>query len=208
MLKLHQSVNFSLTKAHITESIKPHARVFAVLSIIISIASIVALNKANHLRFNISSSQTQPLNTHLVATHAPVKLSSTTDIQTAWKFIGTAIMKDDKTTFRAYSTDEIYKKIVLPRDINGTQAVVIDSHWDIIAGRRSIRPDEPMGLPEARGPGECTSDNTFFSRDDKHRDGYTCAFTGTVDETYPIAYFYLKKTKTTWIVVDFNPLYG
>lgn len=208
MLKLHQSINFSRAKGYITESIKPHARAFAVLSIIISIASIVALYQTNHLHFSISSSQTQPTNTHLDATHAPVTLSSTTDIQTAWKFIGTAITKDDKTTFRAHSTDEIYKKIVLPRDINGTQAVVIDSHWDIIAGRRSIRPDEPMGLPEMRGPGECTNDNTFFTRDDNHRDGYTCAFTGTVDETYPIAYFYLKKTKTTWIVIDFSPLYG
>lgn len=208
MLKLRQFINFSRTKAFITKSIKPHARVFMALSVIVSIAVIVTLNKANHLRLNVFSSQTQTINTHLVATHAPARLSSATDIQTAWKFIGTAIMKDDKATFRTHSTDEVYKKVVLPRDINGTQAVVIDSHWDIIAGRRSIRPDEPVGLPEVRGPGECTNDDTIFAHDDKHRDGYTCAFTATADETYPIAHFYLKKMKTTWIVIDFIPFYG
>lgn len=208
MLKLHQSINFSHTKAFIAKSIKPHTRFFVALSVIVSIAVAVALNQANHLRLNAFSSQTQITNTHLIATHAPVTLSSATDIQTAWKFIGTAIMKDDKTTFRAHSTDEVYKKVVLPRDINGTQAVVIDSHWDIISGRRSIRPDEPVGLPEVRGPGECTNDDTIFARDDKHRDGYTCAFTVTADETYPIAHFYLKKMKTTWIVIDFTPYYG
>ena len=183
-------------------------RIILILLLLISISAATVLTFINNPGSSAPARRTQTTPTRLVATHAPVEITASMDAQDAWKIIGTAITKDDKATFRAHSTDEVYKLGVLPRDINGSQDVVIDSHWDILGGRRKVRPNEPESLPETRGPGGCTNDDTFFSQNNQHHDGYTCSFMINTENASPIAYFYLQRTETSWVVVAFGPQYG
>ena len=183
-------------------------RITLILLLLISITAATVLTFSNNPDSSAPARRTRTTPTTLVATHDPVEITASMDAQDAWKIIGTAIIKDDKAMFRTHSTDEVYKLVVLPHDVNGSQDVVIDSHWDILGGRRKVRPDEPESLPETRGPGGCTNDDTFFSQNNQHRDGYTCSFMLDTENATPIAYFYLKRTETSWVVVAFGPQYG
>lgn len=183
-------------------------RVTLIVLLLVSITGTTVLTFSNNLNSNAPARQTKTTPTKLVATHAPVEITASMDVQDAWKIIGTAITKDDKATFRAHSTDEVYKQVVLPHDVNGSQDVVIDSHWDILGGRRKVRPEEPESLPETRGPGGCTNGDTVFSQNNQLHDGYTCSFIINTENATPIAYFYINRTETSWVVVAFGPQYG
>lgn len=69
----------------------------------------------------------------------PVAIPPTADVNEAWSIIGNAIVEDDTATFREYSTPETYNLVVRPRDINGSQDVLLVSHWNTIGDHgRSI----------------------------------------------------------------------
>lgn len=89
----------------------------------------------------------------------PIVIPPRATIDEAWSIIGTAIVDNDTLTFRAYSTPEVYGLVVRPRDINGTQAVVIASHWDIIAGRRTGFYEDSHDLPKTPAPGSAFAAN-------------------------------------------------
>jgi len=105
----------------------------------------------------------------------PTAIPSTADVDEAWSTIGNAIVDDDTATFREYATPETYNLVVRPRDINGSQDVLIVSHWDHIGGRKDFSegPDTvPVGSPS---PGKCVSGSPAYSKPDVKVD-YTCSF--------------------------------
>lgn len=136
----------------------------------------------------------------------PVAIPSEASVDNAWLIIGTAIVNDDKLTFRAHSTPEVYDLVVRPRDINGSQSVVITSHWDIIAGRRSGFYEDPHDFPPAPAPGECMSGKPSYELVNAPQVDYTCNFTS--DGKYPIARFFISKVDGSWTVVGFSGLYN
>lgn len=136
----------------------------------------------------------------------PIAIPPRATIDEAWSIIGTAIVDNDTLTFRAYSTPEVYSLVVRPRDINGTQAVVITSHWDIIAGRRTGFYEDSHDLPKTPAPGECIRGKPPYELEDIPQVDYTCIFTS--DGETPNARFFLSKVDGSWIVVGFSGLYN
>lgn len=133
----------------------------------------------------------------------PVEIPPGASVEEAWSVIGTAIAEDDKLTFRAHSTPDVYDLVVRPRDLNGSQGVVVISHWDHITGRTGEIYNYPEELPASPGPGTCASETRPFSW---MQADYTCDF--TMDGKTTVARFALEKRDATWIVVDFEGLYG
>ncbi|WP_273167994.1 hypothetical protein [Actinomyces israelii] len=147
----------------------------------------------------------------------PAAIPSTADVDEAWSVIGNAIVEDDTATFREYANPETYNLVVRPRDINGSQDVLIVSHWDYIGGRKNFSESSdtlPVGSPS---PGKCASGPPPYSKPDVKVD-YTCPFLSGTPSTpgapdgsgdgHTIAYFYLTSINGVWTVVGFSPLYG
>ena len=147
----------------------------------------------------------------------PTAIPSTADVDEAWSVIGNAIVEDDTATFREYANPETYNLVVRPRDINGSQDVLIVSHWDYIGGRKNFSESSdtlPVGSPS---PGKCASGPPPYSKPDVKVD-YTCPFLSGTPSTpgapdgsgdgHTIAYFYLTSINGVWTVVGFSPLYG
>lgn len=134
-----------------------------------------------------------------------VEIPPEASVEEAWSIIGTAIANDDKLTFRAHSTSEVYDLVVRPRDLNATEAVVIGSHWDVITNRIPYFNEYPNYLPESPAPGKCSSGTTPSDPVGSQAE-YTCDFTS--DGKWTVAHFYLSEYEGSWVVVNFLGLYG
>lgn len=199
---LRSRLSFLSSSSLIPAAVPPLAiTLFFVLALVLSLKACAPSNGSPAGAAAATSAAATPS-----GVRTPVAIPPGASVNEAWSIIGTAIVDNDTLTFRAHSTPEVYSLVVRPRDINGTQDVVITSHWDIIAGRRTGFYEDPYKIPQAPAPGKCVRGKPPYELENIPQVDYTCIFTS--DGEQPVARFFLSKVDGSWTVVGFSGLYN